>query len=208
MTSKFRSSGQTCVCANRIYVHSSILDKFADELASALKRIFTYGSVWDRKVNFGPLYANKGIAKVNAHLEDALGKGAKVHYGGKKEKHDLGPNFFPATVVKGAKEGMDFLGEETFGPLAFLVPFDSEEEVIELANSSDVGLAAYFYSEDISRMWRVSEALKVGMVGARVGLVSAAEGPFGGVLESGLGREGGSGALEEYLDVKSITIGI
>ncbi|OQV03812.1 hypothetical protein CLAIMM_08806 [Cladophialophora immunda] len=206
ITSKFRSSGQTCVCANRIFVHASILDKFADALTDGLKRTFTYGSVWDRKVNFGPLYAGKGIAKVEDHLDDALGKGARVHAGGKD--NTLGPNFFPATVVKGGTAGMKFMKEETFGPLAFLVPFQTEAEVIKMANTSDVGLAGYFYTEDISRLWRVSEALKVGMVGVRVGLVSAAEAPFGGVLESGLGREGGIAALEEYLDIKSITIGI
>jgi succinate-semialdehyde dehydrogenase/glutarate-semialdehyde dehydrogenase len=206
ITSKFRSSGQTCVCANRIYVQSSILDKFADALSEGLKKTFTYGSVWDKKVNFGPLYAGKGITKVEAHLEDGLKNGAQVHYGGKD--NTLGPNFFPATVLKGGKSGMKFMEEETFGPLAFLAPFDTEDEVIKMANSSDVGLAAYFYTEDITRLWRVSEALKVGMVGVRVGLVSAAEAPFGGVLESGLGREGGIAALEEYLDIKSITIGL
>lgn len=184
------------------------MDKFADALSEALKRTFTYGSVWNKKTNFGPLYAGKGIAKVEAHLDDALSKGAQIHYGGKDKTEKLGPNFFPATVVKGGKDGMKFMTEETFGPLAFLVPFETEEEVIKLANSSDVGLAAYFFTEDISRLWRVSEALKVGMVGVRVGLVSAAEAPFGGVLESGLGREGGIAALEEYLDIKSITIGI
>ena len=206
ISSKYRSSGQTCICANRVFVHESIVDKFADALSKGLEKTFVYGSVWDRKVNFGPLYAGKGIQKVRAHLEDGLKNGAKVHTGG--EGTGKGPNFFPPTILTGAKPNMKFFEEETFGPLAFLVPFKSEEEVVKLANDSDVGLAAYFYTEDISRLWRVSEALKVGMVGARVGLVSAAEMPFGGVLESGLGREGGSGALEEYLDIKSISVGI
>ncbi|KAH8586246.1 Aldehyde/histidinol dehydrogenase [Bisporella sp. PMI_857] len=206
ISSKFRSSGQTCVCANRVFVHASIMNDFADALTEGLKYSLVYGSVWDRKVNFGPLYSRKGIMKVEDHLEDAVRHGATIHSGGKDTS--LGPNFFPATVVKGGRAGMKFLTEETFGPIAFLVPFEDEDEVIELANSSDVGLAAYFYTENISRLWRVSEALKVGMVGARVGLVSAAEQPFGGVLQSGLGREGGSTALEEYLDIKSITIGI
>lgn len=182
------------------------MHEFADALKEGLRKTFTYGSVWDKKVNFGPLYAPKAISKVERHLEDAVGQGAKVHYGGKDSS--LGPNFFPATVVTGGKGTMQFMTEETFGPLAFLVPFETEEEVVRLANDSDVGLAGYFYTEDVSRIFRVAEALKVGMVGARVGLVSAAEQPFGGVLESGLGREGGSQALEEYLDVKSITIGI
>ncbi|KAL6837339.1 Aldehyde/histidinol dehydrogenase [Trichoderma camerunense] len=211
ITSKFRSSGQTCVCANRVYVHSSIMDVFADALAEGLKSTFHYGSVWDKKTNFGPLYHSKGIIKVKEHLQDALSKGAQLHYGGEDPSH--GPNFFPATVIKGAKEGMSFMTEETFGPLAFLIPFETEEEVIRLANHSvngeaPVGLASYFYTENASRIWRISEALKVGMVGARVGLVSAAEGPFGGVFQSGLGREGGIAALNEFLDIKSIVIGI
>lgn len=207
IASKFRSSGQTCVCANRIYVHSSILDAFADKLTTEIEKTFTYGSVWDKKVNFGPLYSGKAISKVHSHLDDALSSGATIHSGGKDNSR--GPNFFPPTVVKvGKKDKLRVLEEETFGPLAFLIPFDTEEEVIKLANSANVGLAAYFYTEDISRLWRVSEALNVGMVGVRVGLISAAEGPFGGILESGLGREGGIAALEEYSDVKSITIGI
>ncbi|KAI3573498.1 Aldehyde/histidinol dehydrogenase [Fusarium oxysporum f. sp. albedinis] len=209
IASKFRSSGQTCVCANRIYVHSSIMDAFADTLSDTLKATFVYGSVWDAKVNFGPLYSGKGLAKVEAHLQDAIQQGSRVSYRGTED--NLGPNFFPPTVVvvpRGETLMMKFLTEETFGPLAFLVPFDSEEEVVRLANATDVGLAAYFFTESISRVWRVSEALKVGMVGVGVGLVSAAEQPFGGVLESGLGREGGPAALEEYLDIKSITVGI
>ncbi|KAJ5601456.1 hypothetical protein N7510_010990 [Penicillium lagena] len=206
ITSKYRSSGQTCVCANRVFVHASILDRFADVLRACIDKTFVYGSVWDRKVNFGPLYCSKGIAKVKDHLQDAIQKGAKIHSGGASDTD--GPNFVHPTVVIGTKAGMKFLSEETFGPVAFLIPFETEQEAIDMANDSDVGLAGYFYTEDISRIFRVSEALKVGMVGARVGLVSAAEQPFGGVRESGLGREGGLAALEEYLDVKSITIGI
>lgn len=175
-------------------------------LRTCIDKTFVYGSVWDRKVNFGPLYCGKGIAKVKDHLQDAVQKGAKIHSGGTSDTD--GPNFVRPTVVTGTKAGMKFMSEETFGPAAFLVPFETEQEAIDMANDSDVGLAGYFYTEDISRVFRVSEALKVGMVGARVGLVSAAEQPFGGVRESGLGREGGLAALEEYLDVKSITIGI
>ncbi|KAJ2976555.1 hypothetical protein NQ176_g4885 [Zarea fungicola] len=187
------------------------MDAFADSLAEGLRSTFRYGSVWDRLTNFGPLYGAKGVGKVKEHLEDALSKGATLHYGG--EDSSYGPNFFPATVVKGGKEGMKFMTEETFGPLAFLIPFETEEEVIRMANNSvngeaPVGLASYLYTENMSRCWKVSEALKVGMVGVRVGLVSAAEGPFGGVFQSGLGREGGLAALDEFLDVKSITIGI
>jgi succinate-semialdehyde dehydrogenase / glutarate-semialdehyde dehydrogenase len=207
ITSKFRSSGQTCVCANRVLVHSSILDKVTESLSRNLEETFVYGSVWDKKVNFGPLYGGKGIQKVEKHLQQALSSGAILHTGGKEAARHKGPNFFPPTVVTGSKDNMKFLKEETFGPIAFLVPFETEQEAIKLANDTDVGLAAYFYTEDISRLWRVSEALKVGMVGARVGLVSAAEMPFGGVQESGLGREGSVTALEEYLDTKAITVG-
>ncbi|KAH8812436.1 Aldehyde/histidinol dehydrogenase [Xylogone sp. PMI_703] len=209
ITSKFRSSGQTCVCANRVLVHSSILDQVAESLNRNLEKTFTYGSVWDKKVNFGPLYDGPGIRKVENHLQDALKLGAKLYSGGKGAAKHKGPNFFPPTIVIGSKgSNMKFLKEETFGPVAFLVPFETEEEAIKLANDSNVGLAAYFYTKDISRLWRVSEALNVGMVGVRVGLVSAAEMPFGGVRESGLGREGGIAALEEYLDTKAITVGI
>jgi succinate-semialdehyde dehydrogenase/glutarate-semialdehyde dehydrogenase len=208
ITSKFRSSGQTCVCANRVLVHSSIIDRVAEALSRNLEETFVYGSVWDKNVNFGPLYAGKGIQKVDYHLQQALNNGATLYTGGKEAARHTGPNFFPPTVVTGSKANMKFMEEETFGPVAFLVPFETEQEVIGLANDTDVGLAAYFYTEDISRLWRVSEALKVGMVGARVGLVSAAEMPFGGVQESGLGREGGIAALEEYLDIKAITVGI
>lgn len=206
VASKFRSSGQTCVCANRVYVQSSVIDRFADVLRQCIDKTFVYGSVWDRKVNFGPLYCSKGIAKVKEHLKDAVNKGAKLHSGGPSDHDD--PNFFPPTIVTTSGEGMAFTEEETFGPIAFLMPFETEEEVIQRANDSDVGLAAYFHTQDTARLFRVSEQLQVGMVGACTGLVSAAEQPFGGIQESGLGREGGIAALEEYLNVKSITIGI
>lgn len=194
------------MCANRVLVHSSVLDKFADAVQRCITSTFHYGSVWDPKVNFGPLYSGKGIAKVKDHLQDATAKGASVLSG-----HDIpsrGPNFFPPTIVKGTTPDMKFRTEETFGPLAFLVPFETEDEAVRMANDSEMGLAGYFYTQDISRLWRVAEALKVGMVGARVGLVSAAEMPFGGINESGLGREGGTEALNEFLNVKAITIGI
>lgn len=209
ITSKFRSSGQTCVCANRVLVHSSILDKFALILRQCVDDTFVYGSVWDRKVNFGPLYSGKGVDKVRLHIQDAISKGAQV-LNDDAFANGVGPNFVKPTIIKVASgsENMKFTNDETFGPLAFLVPFETEEEAIRAANNTDVGLASYFYTENISRLWRVAEALKAGMIGARVGLVSAAEMPFGGIRESGLGREGGMEALEEFLDIKSITIGI
>jgi len=209
IASKYRSSGQTCICANRVYVQSSVMDKFAKTLAANIDKTMKQGPVWDRSVNFGPLYSNKGIAKVREHVKDALSHGAKIACGGDADykSEELGPNFFPPTVLTGAKKDMMFCREETFGPLSALVPFDTEEEVIKLANEVDVGLAAYFYTENITRMWRVAEALEAGMVGCRVGLISASEQPFGGIKESGLGREGSRFALEEYLNIKSITIG-
>ena len=187
-------------------VQSSVIGRFADILKEEIDETFVFGSVWDRKVNFGPLYGPRGIAKVRQHLDDALLKGAKLHSGGPSTAD--GPNFLPPTIVINGSQGMTFMEEETFGPIAFLVPFETEEEAVRMANETDVGLAGYLYTEDVGRMFRVSEALKVGMVGVRVGLVSATEQPFGGVKESGLGREGGIECLEEYLDVKSITIGL
>jgi succinate-semialdehyde dehydrogenase / glutarate-semialdehyde dehydrogenase len=163
--------------------------------------------VWDPKTNFGPLYSGKAIEKVARHVDDAVAHGAKVLVGGRVDE-SLGPNFFLPTVLTGVTHDMLFAKEETFGPFAALVPFKTEDEVIEMANSTESGLAGYFYTEDISRMFRVSEALEMGMIGCRVGLVSACEQPFGGIKESGIGREGSGLALEDYLDVKSITIGV
>ncbi|OAP57000.1 hypothetical protein AYL99_09112 [Fonsecaea erecta] len=226
ITSKFRSSGQTCVCANRILVQRPILEKFAAVLAEKLQKTFRYGSVWDRQVNFGPLYAPKAFEKIDAQIQDALDKGGKIFASGggggdddKKTKNDgtegkakgkgmYGPNFYPPTIVTHATTDMLFMKQETFGPLAFLVPFDDEDEAVALANDTSAGLASYFYTEDISRLWRVSEALESGMVGVRVGLISACEQPFGGVKESGVGREGGRDALDEYTEIKSVTVGL
>lgn len=181
--------------------------KFAERLKVRLQETFKQGSVWDAKVSFGPLYSTKAIEKVERHVEDAKSKGAKVFLGGHVDTK-LGPNFYVPTILTDATTEMMFFQEETFGPVAPLTPFDSEEEAIRIANDTDAGLAAYFYTEDISRLWRVSEALEAGMVGCRVGLVSACEQPFGGVKESGIGREGSKFALDEYVNIKSITVGI
>lgn len=208
ISSKFRSSGQTCVCANRIFVHSSIVDKFASILSSKVRSTLRYGSVWDPKCNFGPLYSQRAFEKIHAQIEDATAKGGKIFLGGTATDHSYGPNFFPPTIITGASIKMLFMEQETFGPLAFLVPFDTDEEAISLANGTNAGLAAYFFTEDISRVWTVSEELETGMVGVRVGLISACEQPFGGVKDSGTGREGGKDALDEYTEVKSITVGV
>lgn len=183
------------------------MEEFAAKLRSCIKDTFVQGSVWDRKVNYGPLYSGKAIEKVQRHLQDAMTKGAKLYEGGFINEK-LGPNFYVPTVLTNGSPAMKFATEETFGPIAALIPFNTESEVIEMANNSEVGLAGYFYTESISRMWRVSEALETGMVGVGVGLISACEQPFGGVKESGVGREGSRYALDEYLNIKSITVGI
>lgn len=209
IASKFRSSGQTCVCANRIFVHKSIMDDFAKVLAEKMNATFTYGSVWDKKVNFGPLYSEKAFTKIKAQIKDATSKGGKSITASKVENAEkYGPNFYPPTIVTNSTIEMRFMKEETFGPLAFLVPFETDDEVIALANKTNAGLASYFYTSDISKLYRVSESLQSGMVGVNVGIVSACEQPFGGIKDSGIGREGGKDALDEYTDIKSITVGI
>ncbi|KAK3050143.1 hypothetical protein LTR09_008532 [Extremus antarcticus] len=207
IASKFRSSGQTCVCANRIFVHRSIADEFAKVLEEKMNSTFTFGSVWDKDVNFGPLYSEKAFTKIKAQIEDAETKGCKL-ISSSKANGNYGPNFYPPTIIKNASADMRFMQEETFGPLAFLVPFDTDEEVITMANKTNAGLASYFYTEDISRLWKVAEALESGMVGVRCGLISACEQPFGGIKESGVGREGGREALDEYTEIKSITVAL
>lgn len=204
IASKFRSSGQTCVCANRIFVHKSIMDDFAKVLAKKMDATFTYGSVWDKKVNFGPLYSEKAFVKIKSQIEDAESKGGKtITASNVDSSKDNGPNFYPPTIVTNSTIEMQFMKEETFGPLAFLVPFETDEEVVKLANKTNAGLAAYFYTSDISKLYKVSEALQSGMVGVNVGIVSACEQPFGGIKDSGVGREGGKDALDEYTDIKS-----
>ena len=208
ISSKFRSSGQTCVCANRIFVHRSVIDEVARLLQAAQEQLFIFGSVWDPKVNFGPLYSQKGVDKVQQHVDDAVSKGARLVSGGTIRK-ELGPYLYPPTILVDCDpKTMRFGNEETFGPVAPLIPFDTEEEAIRLANTFQSGLASYFYTENISRLWRVAEALDTGMVGVRVGLISACEQPFGGIKESGIGREGSKFGVEDYTNVKSITVGL
>lgn len=210
IASKFRSSGQTCVCANRIFVHRSVMDEFSNILIDKMDSTFTYGSVWDSKVNFGPLYSEKAFTKIKAQIADATSQGGKATVASKVENatDKFGPNFYPPTVVTNSMITMRFMKEETFGPLAFLVPFETEEEVIALANKTNAGLASYFFTTDISKLYRVAEAMQSGMVGVNLGIVSACEQPFGGIKDSGTGREGGKDALDEYTDIKSVTVGI
>jgi succinate-semialdehyde dehydrogenase/glutarate-semialdehyde dehydrogenase len=176
ITSKFRSSGQTCVCANRIYVQSTVYDKFAEALAAKVKD-FKVGSGYQEGVTHGPLIHDRAISKVTAHVRDAKEKGGKVIVGGQKLEK-LGSNFFEPTVITGMTAEMQIAREETFGPVAGLFKFDTEEEVIKLANDADVGLAGYIYSKDIQRIWRVTEALETGMVGVNTGLISDPAAPY------------------------------
>lgn len=205
ITSKFRSSGQTCVCANRIFVQAGIYDGFAKKFAAKVKD-FKVGGGYTDGVTHGPLIHDRAISKVDAHVRDAERKGAKVIQGGQKMP-ELGSNFFQPTVITGMTTDMAIATEETFGPVAGLFKFNTEAEVVKIANSAEVGLAGYFFSKDLQRVNRVAEALEVGMVGVNTGLISDAAAPFGGVKESGFGREGSKYGISEYQVVKMITYG-
>ena len=205
ITSKFRSSGQTCVCANRIYIQSGIYDQFCEKFAAKVKD-FKVGHGYDQGVTHGPLIHNRAIDKVEAHVKDAVKQGGKVLVGGQKIP-DLGDNFFQPTVIRDMSNDMQLAREETFGPVAGLFKFDTEAEVVKLANQAEVGLAGYFFSKDLHRVYRVAEALEVGMVGVNTGLISDAASPFGGVKQSGFGREGSKYGMEEYMVTKMVTLG-
>lgn len=205
MLCKFRNAGQTCVCANRILVQSGIHDRFVDVFAERVKAM----KVADGKTEgseVGPLINADGKAKVEAHVEDALSKGATAICGG--ESHEAGPLFYSPTVLVGVTKDMLMASEETFGPVAPIYRFDHEEEAIALANDTQYGLAAYFYTEDLSRTFRVYEALDYGIIGVNTGIISTEVAPFGGVKESGLGREGGPHGIDEFLETKYGCIGI
>lgn len=197
IASKFRSSGQTCVCANRLFVQKGIYDQFAQAFAAKVKA-FQVGNGFQDGTTHGPLVHSRAIDKVDSHVRDAEKKGGKIIVGGQKLP-DLGPNFYQPTVITGLTTEMAIASEETFGPVAGLFPFESEEEVVKIANATPVGLAGYFFSKDIQRVYRVAEALDVGMVGVNTGLISDPAAPFGGVKESGFGREGSKYGCDEYL---------
>lgn len=205
IASKFRSSGQTCVCANRIYVQNGVYDQFAQKVVEKVKG-FKVGYGFDEGTTHGPVIHARAIGKVEAHVNDAVNKGAKVAIGGQKMP-DLGDHFFQPTVLTGMKNDMQLAEEETFGPVAGLFSFETEKEVVELANQAEVGLAGYFFSRSVDRIWRVAEALEVGMVGVNTGLISDAAAPFGGVKQSGFGREGSKYGIDEYMVIKMITMG-
>jgi succinate-semialdehyde dehydrogenase/glutarate-semialdehyde dehydrogenase len=204
MVSKYRNSGQTCVCANRFFVQESVYDAFAERLAKKVGAL-KVGRGTEPGVTQGPLINAEALAKVEAHLSDARSRGAKVAIGGKR--HALGGTFYEPTVLTGVTPQMQIFREETFGPVAPLIPFRDDAEVVELANRSEFGLASYFYSRDIGRAWRVAEALEYGMVGVNTGLITTEVAPFGGVKESGLGREGSKYGIDEYVEVKYICFG-
>ncbi len=205
VTSKYRNSGQTCVCANRFYVHKKIQDEFVEKFAKAVESI-KVGNGLEAGVTQGPLIEPAALEKVERHVADALSKGAKLIAGGKSSS--LGGTFYEPTILSNVTNDMLITYEETFGPVAPIIPFESDEEALRLANNSQYGLASYFYSRDIGRIWRAAEALEFGIVGVNTGLISNEVAPFGGVKQSGLGREGSTYGMDEYLELKYVCLGL
>lgn len=205
LIAKYRNGGQTCVCANRIYVQDKVYDLFAEKLSAKVSEL-TVGDGRDDGIKIGPMIEASAVEKVEEHISDALSKGARLLTGG--QRHTLGGTYFQATVMADVSKGMKVLKEETFGPLAPLVRFSTEEEGLQMANDSAFGLASYFYARDMSRVWRVMEKLEAGMVGVNTGLISTAEAPFGGIKRSGLGREGSKYGLEDFLELKYVCLSI
>jgi len=201
---KFRNAGQTCVCTNRIYVQAGVFDAFAEKYAAATRKL-KVGAGLEAGTTVGPLIDQAAVDKVEEHVQDAVQKGAKILSGGKRDAR--GGTFYGPTVLAGCDASMTIAHEETFGPVAPLFRFETEEEVIRLANDSDVGLAGYFYARDLGRVFRVAEALEVGLVGVNDGVISNEVAPFGGVKESGMGREGSKYGIGEYLEVKYVSLG-
>ena len=199
MISKYRNAGQTCVCANRIYVQESVYEEFSKKLAAATEAL-KVGNGFDEGVTTGPLIDMQGLEKVEEHIEDAVSKGASVIAGGNRSK--LGGTFFTPTVLTNVNSSMKVAREETFGPIAPLFSFNSDKDVIEAANDTEFGLAAYFYARDLSRVWRVAEALEYGIVGINTGIISTEIAPFGGIKQSGLGREGSKYGIDDFLEIK------
>ncbi len=204
MQSKFRNAGQTCVCANRIFVQDGIHDAFVDRLIEAVQAL-KVGHGLEADTDIGPLISQPAVEKVERHIDDALAKGAQLRCGG--ARHEKGGNFFQPTVLTGVRPEMAVSSEETFGPLAPIYRFDTDEEVIGLANDTESGLASYFYTRDTKRIWKLAEALEYGMVGINTGLISTEVAPFGGVKESGTGREGSRHGIKEYLELKYLCMG-
>jgi succinate-semialdehyde dehydrogenase/glutarate-semialdehyde dehydrogenase len=204
MASKYRNAGQTCVCANRIYVQEAVYDAFAEKLAAEVKRM-KVGPGTEEGVTAGPLINKAAVEKVDEHIADALKHGAKVVLGGKR--HALGGNFYEPTILANVTKDMLVAREETFGPVAPLFKFKTEADVIEQANDTPFGLAAYFYARDVGRIWRVAEALESGIIGINEGIISSEVAPFGGYKQSGVGREGSHHGIEEFLEIKYMLMG-
>ena len=204
MLSKFRNTGQTCVCTNRFLVQEGIYDEFVNRLAEAVKTL-NVGNGMDDGVNQGPLISLKALEKVQDHVSDAIDRGALVVAGGKP--HKIGGTTFEPTVISNVDSSMKIASEETFGPLAPVFKFSTEKEAIDMANDTEFGLASYFYTNDVNRVWRVSEALEYGMVGVNEGVISNEVAPFGGIKESGLGREGSHYGIDDFLELKYICMG-
>ena len=202
---KYRNAGQTCVCANRIYVQDSVYDEFLEKFSAATKKL-KVGNGMDEGVTQGPLINDAAIEKVEEHVKDALAKGGRLLLGG--ERHELGGRFFQPTIIADATSDMLAACEETFGPVAPVFKFKTEEEVIERANNTEFGLASYFYTRDNGRIWRVSEALESGIVGVNTGIISTEVAPFGGVKQSGIGREGSKYGLEDFMEIKYVCLGL
>ena len=202
--SKYRNAGQTCVCANRLYVQDGVYDAFAKKLVAAVEKL-KVGNGVEAGVTQGPLIDGAAVKKVEEHIADALAKGGRLLTGGKR--HSLGHSFFEPTVIADATPDMLVAREETFGPLAPLFRFKTDAEAIAMANDTEFGLASYFYSRDIGRVWRVGEGIESGMVGINTGIISNEVAPFGGVKQSGLGREGSKYGMDEYLVIKYLCMG-
>jgi succinate-semialdehyde dehydrogenase/glutarate-semialdehyde dehydrogenase len=203
IASKFRNAGQTCVCANRLYVQAKVYNAFADKLAEAM-RALKVGPGDQEGVRIGPLIDEAAVAKVHEHLADATTKGARVITGGRR--HPMGGTFFEPTLLVEVTQAMRVAREETFGPVAPLFRFETEDEVVQMANDTEFGLASYFYARDLARVWRVAERLEYGMVGVNTGLISNEVAPFGGVKQSGLGREGSRHGIDDYLVIKYVNM--
>jgi succinate-semialdehyde dehydrogenase/glutarate-semialdehyde dehydrogenase len=205
MMCKFRNAGQTCVCANRIYVQAGVYDAFAEKLGVAVSKL-KVGDGFAEGVTTGPLIDMAGVAKVEEHVADATAKGARIAAGG--ARHELGGSFYLPTILTGVTQAMAVAREETFGPVAPLFSFDTEEDVIAMSNDTEFGLAGYFYARDLGRVWRVAEALEYGIVGINTGIISTEVAPFGGVKQSGLGREGSKYGADDFLEIKYLCMGI
>jgi succinate-semialdehyde dehydrogenase/glutarate-semialdehyde dehydrogenase len=204
IASKYRNTGQTCVCANRLLVQEGVYDEFARKLAEAVGKL-RVGDGLKGPTDQGPLIDSKAVAKVEEHVADAVGKGAKILAGGKR--HSLGGTFFEPTILTGVTSQMMVAREETFGPVAPLFKFKTEKEAIAMANDTEFGLAAYVYTRDLARSWRVCEAIEYGIVGLNTGIISTEVAPFGGVKESGSGREGSKYGILDYTEIKYVCVG-